>query len=164
MDLSTYDGEWFDNKIDGCGVYKWKDGRSYYGEWCQNDMQGYGHYVYADGVQYHGQYSNDKKEGYGQYDWTDGRRYQGWWHKGKQHGFGIYTDPKRNSTKTGMWEFGKRIKWFSADDAAIINARQHDNAAIISLFTEEISALGFVEQSTFEAPKDFAEEILRVAN
>jgi hypothetical protein len=30
-DSSTYEGQWVDNKINGEGVYLWKDGRRYYG-------------------------------------------------------------------------------------------------------------------------------------
>ena len=162
MDWSTYDGEWKDNKIHGCGVYRWKDGRSYFGEWSQNDMQGYGHYEYADGVRYNGRYANDKKEGYGIYDWTDGRKYEGWWHKGKQHGFGIYTDPKRNSRKHGMWEFGKRIKWFDDEDIEVINNGSEADLNCADLFEEYMSVQGFVKGSSFEKPEEFDYHINRV--
>jgi len=75
-------------------------------------MQGFGIYIYADGVRYDGEYLADKKEGYGIYYWTDGRRYEGWWHKGKQHGLGTYIDNAKSSIKYGLWENGKRVKWF----------------------------------------------------
>jgi len=75
-------------------------------------MQGYGIYIYADGVRYDGQYFMDKKEGFGIYYWTDGRKYEGWWHKGKQHGLGTYIDNAKGSIKYGLWENGRRVKWF----------------------------------------------------
>lgn len=84
-------------------------------------MQGHGHYVYADGVQYHGMYLTDKKEGYGEYFWIDGRKYEGWWHRGKQHGLGIYSDPNRGTVKHGLWEMGKRVKWFEEQEIVLIN-------------------------------------------
>ena len=32
-DGSCYDGEWFENKINGLGYYVWPDGRKYDGQW-----------------------------------------------------------------------------------------------------------------------------------
>lgn len=99
----------------------WSDGRQYYGSWSNNDMQGYGIYIYSDGVRYDGEYLSDKKEGYGVYYWTDGRKYDGWWHKGKQHGVGTYVDTQKQSVKYGLWEHGKRLKWFSQEEVEAIN-------------------------------------------
>lgn len=81
-------------------------------------MQGFGIYIYSDGVRYDGEYQADKKEGYGIYYWTDGRKYEGWWHKGKQHGLGTYIDSAKSSVKYGLWEHGKRVKWF--DEQAVL--------------------------------------------
>ena len=75
-------------------------------------MHGHGIYIYADGVRYDGEYVDDKKGGFGYYIWTDGRKYEGWWYKGKQHGLGKYYDPVKNTLKKGLWENGKRAKWF----------------------------------------------------
>ena len=69
-------------------------------------------------MRYDGQYQKDKKEGYGVYHWVDGRRYEGWWHKGKQHGLGTYIDKTKENVKYGLWENGKRVKWF--DEATVI--------------------------------------------
>jgi len=84
-------------------------------------MQGTGIYIYADGVRYDGQYLNDKKEGFGLYYWTDGRKYEGWWHLGKQHGLGTYIDSGKQSVKYGLWEGGKRVKWFDEQAVMLIN-------------------------------------------
>ena len=84
-------------------------------------MQGHGIYIYADGVRYDGQYLNDKKEGYGLYYWTDGRQYEGWWSAGKQHGLGTYIDNTKQSVKYGLWEAGRRIKWFDEQQVMLIN-------------------------------------------
>jgi hypothetical protein len=75
-------------------------------------MSGYGIFIYADGVRYEGQFLLDKKEGFGIYKWTDGRVYEGWWHKGKQHGIGSYFDPVKKSLRFGLWENGKRVRWY----------------------------------------------------
>ena len=39
-DGSKYVGDWFDNKINGQGLYTWLDGRSYDGSWKDNNMHG----------------------------------------------------------------------------------------------------------------------------
>lgn len=92
-------------------------------------MQGYGVYVYADGLKYEGQFVADKKEGYGVYSWTDGRKYEGWWYKGKQHGLGTYIAQQKGSVKYGLWEFGKRVKWFEESAVLLINQNRFDVAS-----------------------------------
>ena len=92
-------------------------------------MHGQGVYTWADGRIYEGEYRNDKKHGYGIYKWADGRIYQGWWYKGKQYGLGKYL---ANSgipvaricieVKFGLWENGRRIKWFTKEEAAQITS------------------------------------------
>lgn len=84
-------------------------------------MEGFGVYYWADGRRYEGQYKNDKKQGFGYYYWTDGRRYEGWWNKGKQHGLGTYIDSKKEKIKYGLWEGGKRSKWFDEQSIKLIN-------------------------------------------
>lgn len=75
-------------------------------------MHGIGIYQYKDGLIYQGYFVQDKKEGYGIYNWSDGRTYKGQWSRGKQHGLGIYRDPKKEKERHGLWEEGKRKKWF----------------------------------------------------
>jgi hypothetical protein len=38
----------------------------------------------------------------------------GYWCKGKQHGLGKYLVPNEEKMKYGLWEDGKRIKWFES--------------------------------------------------
>ena len=76
-------------------------------------MSGMGIYIYTDGVVYEGYFKDDKKYGYGVYYWVDGRSYEGFWCNGKQHGLGIYKDPGKCKIKFGIWEHGKRLKWYN---------------------------------------------------
>ena len=41
-DNSVYDGDWYDNNIEGFGEYKWPDNRGYIGEWKENKLHGKG--------------------------------------------------------------------------------------------------------------------------
>ena len=63
--------------------------------------------------------------GYGYYKWTDERMYEGYWFKGKQHGLGVYSDPKKG-IRYGLWEHGKRIKWYNEQEIEQINSGQYD--------------------------------------
>ena len=89
-------------------------------------MHGYGFYVYADGVKYDGQFEADRKQGFGIYQWTDGRKYEGYWNKGKQHGLGIYEGSDKKNVKYGIWDNGKRMKWFDEETINLINQGKYD--------------------------------------
>lgn len=41
-DESKYTGDFFNNNIEGEGVYEWADGRMFEGEWKNNKMHGKG--------------------------------------------------------------------------------------------------------------------------
>jgi hypothetical protein len=155
-DGSIYSGQWVENKINGVGVYLWKDGRRYYGQWKDNDMEGIGIYFYSDGMRYDGQYLKDKKEGYGMYQWIDGRRFEGWWHNGKQHGLGIYFDKKQENVKYGLWEAGKRVKWFDEQTVLLINQKRYDFQVA---FNEDKSAKVLPTGITFNPPRGFKQQL-----
>lgn len=89
-------------------------------------MEGIGIYTWNDGRRYEGEYKDDKKHGYGIYLWADNRKYMGNWYRGKQHGIGCYTQIKGDTPKYGLWEDGKRIKWFTSEEAQLIKNGQMD--------------------------------------
>ena len=94
-----------------------KDGRIFIGQWKNNVMNGYGEYHWIDGRKYMGFYLNDKKEGFGVYVWSENKAYYGFWKDGQQHGIGRYINKGEN--KYGIWECGKRTKWFQNDIEAM---------------------------------------------
>lgn len=83
-------------------------------------MEGVGCYSWSDGRKYEGEYEEDKKNGFGVYQWADGRVYMGYWCRGKQHGLGSYKTANNDILKYGLWEDGKRVKWFSDNDVVAI--------------------------------------------
>lgn len=89
-------------------------------------MEGVGVYTWNDGRRYEGEYKDDKKNGYGIYLWADNRKYLGNWNRGKQHGIGSYKQLNEEHTKFGLWEDGKRIKWFTNEDVALIKKGKLD--------------------------------------
>lgn len=113
-DGACYEGEWADNEIAGYGHYEWSDGRKYLGHWKGNIMDDFGIYTWQDGRMYEGFYLEDKKHGYGIYTWSDQKKYSGWWHQGKQHGLGVFISCEGAKRKFGVWEDGKKVRWFSS--------------------------------------------------
>jgi hypothetical protein len=53
-DGSRYEGEFYNNDINGAGTYIWPDKRIYTGQWKKNKMHGSGQISWADGRKYTG--------------------------------------------------------------------------------------------------------------
>ena len=75
-------------------------------------MEGKGVFTWPDNRKYSGDYFNDKKDGFGTFEWADGRKFTGYWKNGKQNGEGEFYNPVSGVTKKGLWENGKRVKWY----------------------------------------------------
>ncbi len=71
---------------------------------------------------YEGFYLEDKKHGYGVYTWSDQKKYSGWWSHGKQHGLGVFFSREGAKRKFGVWEEGKKVRWFNPDEVDAIES------------------------------------------
>lgn len=60
----------------------------YEGQYYKDKKQGFGIFKWATGNIYRGQYKADEREGIGEMKWTDGSVYIGQWIAGIQHGYG----------------------------------------------------------------------------
>ncbi len=70
LDVSRYEGSYFNGLRQGTGVYKFSPkgnmaGALYMGQWLRGRMYGLGMLVYADGEWYMGAWQNDVKHGLG---------------------------------------------------------------------------------------------------
>lgn len=72
---------------------------SYEGEWFDDMIQGYGVYNYLTGAVYDGEWHAGKHHGHGTYYFPNGAKYVGYWENHLMHGKGIYTD-----TNSLIWE------------------------------------------------------------
>ena len=84
-----YDGEWYQDKIQGKGHYIWKNQDSYIGQWEGNRRHGYGTSKTSKET-YEGYFKNDLRDGYGTCFYEEGK-YEGYWSLDKRHGQGTFT-------------------------------------------------------------------------
>jgi hypothetical protein len=54
--VERFEGEWFEGKMQGKGVYYYSDGSVYDGVWSAGKMQGKGNFVYPNGNKYEGDF------------------------------------------------------------------------------------------------------------
>lgn len=74
---SKYSGEWLNDKYHGKGTYYWNSGKKkgdrFEGQYWQNDRDGCGIYYFNNGDRFEGQWINDFKNGSGIHYYVDGR-------------------------------------------------------------------------------------------
>ncbi|XP_002988599.2 alsin homolog [Selaginella moellendorffii] len=85
-----YEGDWVDGKYDGYGVETWARGSRYRGQYRQGLRDGYGVYRFYTGDVYSGEWCGGQSHGYGVQTCEDGSRYVGEFKRGMKHGFGYY--------------------------------------------------------------------------
>jgi len=103
---STYTGEFQNGLKYGFGKYrKSKESRTnmYEGQYFKDKKQGFGIFKWASGNIYRGQYKSDEREGIGEMRWTDGSLYIGQWERGIQHGYGKMIFPE-GTIKEGYFD------------------------------------------------------------
>ncbi len=74
----------------GKDQYTWDNGTSYNGEWYNNKVNGEGTLIYANGDKYIGNFVSSKKSGYGVYTWASGDSFSGSWLEDRMSGLGTY--------------------------------------------------------------------------
>ena len=102
----SYTGEFLDGLKHGFGKWRKSKDRStniYEGQYYKDKKQGFGIFKWASGNVYIGQYKNDDREGIGKMIWTDGSMYIGQLGKGIQNGYGRMYFPD-SSMKEGIFE------------------------------------------------------------
>ena len=89
----NYEGEWNNNRKNGIGIEKSKDGDLYQGEFKNGFKHGIGTYYWADGCEYEGEWKYNVLDGYGIYKFKDGSFCSGIWLSNQMNGFGKFTYP-----------------------------------------------------------------------
>eukprot|EP00897_Mesotaenium_endlicherianum_P008294 jgi/Mesen1/7493/ME000039S06709 len=97
-----YEGDWADGKYDGYGVETWSRGSRYRGQYRQGLRDGYGVYRFYTGDVYGGLWSKGQSHGVGAQTCADGSRYLGEFAWGAKHGFGKYIFRGRRRQGSGL--------------------------------------------------------------
>lgn len=128
-------------------------------------MDDFGIYTWQDGRMYEGFYIEDKKHGYGVYTWSDQKKYSGWWVSGKQHGLGVFISREGAKRKFGVWEDGKKVRWFNTEEVQAIESGQVEDLRELFVENPELSADKIAEFSRqFLPPAAFYQARQRLIN
>ena len=91
------------------GQGKWKSSKTnhtcsqYEGQYYEDKKHGLGVFTWSSGNIYKGSYHDDERHGQGTMRWTDGSFYEGQWQTGIQHGIGKMVMPN-GQIKEGIFE------------------------------------------------------------
>ena len=104
---TKYEGMFKANKQTGYGKLFQLDGEVYIGEWRDGRINGNGIRYHANGDKYTGQYVNNIRNGSGTYVFGNGDRYEGDWVNGKANGKGKFIYSNGNwGLGIGDWGLG----------------------------------------------------------
>lgn len=89
----SYDGEWKAGRMDGAGVYLFRDGKTYEGRFVEGKQHGEGTAHYPGGQKYVGSWKDGRYCGRGETFTCGGSKYVGDFEFGRRHGHGTLTFP-----------------------------------------------------------------------
>lgn len=115
----TYKGGIKNEKPDGEGKAKYKNGNQYEGEWSDGVRDGHGTFTWANGVVYEGYFKNNALNGKGTCKFKNGDVYDGYWVFGAMQGDGVLKY-KNGNVADGKWYNNKlngyaTYTWFGGD-------------------------------------------------
>jgi len=120
-----YEGEFYDDKREGFGIYTWKSGEKFIGESIGNVFTGYGRMEYPDKTTYVGEFFNGEfggraEDGYGEGEKTfpDGTKQIGLFKEGKYYGKISYYKKPIGTTGclNGDCDEGYGMKYYTGND------------------------------------------------
>ncbi|MEP6728587.1 MAG: caspase family protein, partial [Bacteroidota bacterium] len=115
----SYKGETKNDKPEGEGHAKYKNGNEYEGEWTNGMQDGFGTYTHVNGDVYKGYFKNNYFNGKGMMKYQSGSVYDGNWSYGNFQGRGTY-HYKNGDVYEGNWSGNKQngsglYTWVSGD-------------------------------------------------
>ena len=135
-----YEGETYNNKKSGFGIYYFYSNKNRYEGWWENDLEnGNGSLFYHDGSLYIGQWENGKKNGIGTLYYKLGDKYYGNFIDGKKNGKGLFVSRDNNrfiGTFKNDLKHGKGIMYYNQNNK--MSKEIWDNG--ILTFTQIINA------------------------
>ena len=99
-----YSGEWVNDKFEGQGSYRYRDGRKYVGQFSKNQRHGQGTFTWPDGASYTGGYREDLRSGKGTFTYPNGVKFVGEYRDDRRNGPGVEYGPDGKLLQAGTWE------------------------------------------------------------
>ena len=106
----TYSGEWRNDKFEGFGVYKYRNGTKYSGQFSNNRRNGKGTYTWPDGATYVGEYKDDLRSGKGSFTFPNGVKFVGEYRNDRRNGPGTEYGADGRVRQAGTWENDVLVK------------------------------------------------------
>ena len=125
-DGGSYEGEFYNEKAHGKGVYMFSNGDRVEGEFNNGIPHGWATMIKADGNKYVGEFRSGEFDGEGTYFASNGDKYSGEWANGVLHGKVTVTFAN-GEVKQGIFENGEFVKEVNYSDPKKSN---NDNVAI----------------------------------
>ena len=125
-DGGSYEGEFYNEKAHGKGVYMFSNGDRVEGEFNNGIPHGWATMIKADGNKYVGEFRSGEFDGEGTYFASNGDKYSGEWANGVLHGKVTVTFAN-GEVNQGIFENGEFVKEVNYSDPKKSN---NDNVAI----------------------------------
>ncbi len=106
FDEGLYTGQIVNDRPNGFGKFKLKNGSESEGEWKNGTMDGWGVYRFYNGPVYEGMF-NIKPNGFGIMVYANGNYYEGEWKDGKYNGRGYFYNAEKGKYD-GEWKQGSK--------------------------------------------------------
>ena len=112
----SYKGEFFEDKINGKGRFKWNEQKIYNGSWINNELSGYG--ILIDGNnKYIGYFEHNIKNGYGASFYNSQTAILGCWKNDLIEGYAIIILLNNNSEKSKKIQISSEENDISSDES-----------------------------------------------
>ena len=112
----SYKGEFFEDKINGKGRFKWNEQKIYNGSWINNELSGYG--ILIDGNnKYIGYFEHNIKNGYGASFYNSQTAILGCWKNDLIEGYAIIILLNNNSEKNRKIQISSEENDISSDES-----------------------------------------------
>jgi len=106
----VYSGEWVNDKFEGFGVYRYRNGTKYAGQFRASRRNGKGTYTWPDGATFVGEYKDDVRNGPGTFTFPNGAKFVGEYRNDRRNGPGTEYTPDGKVAARGIWQDDVLVK------------------------------------------------------
>jgi hypothetical protein len=143
----SFSGEWEEDiKVRGLIIYR--KGDKYEGQLFNDKIHGKGVFKFVSGSVYKGDFQNGVRDGYGIETYYNGSKYEGSWYKDKKHGIGEFISANEEIHK-GRYANNKRngmgFDWYTVGDLYQGTYKDHKRHGLFMINFKVSGDTGFLE-------------------